>query len=169
MDGIDALLADRAIRDLLLRYCRGIDRMDRDLVRACYHPGARDSHGTFEGGVEEFLDWVWRVLSRYTATMHYVANQLVELHPDDPARARSEAYGVAVHRTEGGDAKGNLTTGFRFVDDVAWRADGGWRIVRRRAVTEWVTVTRTEDRWPIPVGMLVGRRDRTDPVYDGWA
>ncbi len=169
MEALDGLVADRAIRDLVLRYCRGIDRMDRELVRSCYHPDARDSHGTFEGGREEFLDWVWRVLARYTMTMHYVANQLVEVDPGDPVRARSEAYGMAIHRTEGGEPRGNLTTGFRYVDEVTWRPEGGWRILRRRAVTEWVRVDRPDDWWPIPPGSLVGRRDRTDPLYDGWA
>jgi hypothetical protein len=156
---------DLAIRQVVLRYCRGIDRMDRDLVRSCYHPDAIDSHGTFSGGVEDFLTWVWRVLDRYTMTMHYVANQLVETHAAD--RARCESYGIAVHRTDGGEDRGNLTTGFRFVDDFD-RRDGEWRIVRRVATTEWVRVEREAERWPIAPGLLTGRRDRSDVVYAPW-
>jgi SnoaL-like domain len=154
-----------AIHRVVLRYCRGIDRMDRELVRSCYHPEATDSHGSFNGGVEEFLDWVWRILGRYTATMHYIANQLVDGAADD--RARCESYGVAIHRTDGGEARGNLTTGFRFVDDFS-RRDGDWRIIRRVATTEWVRVERDEERWPIPADMLTGRRDRSDAVYAPW-
>jgi hypothetical protein len=161
---LQQLLDDRAIRDVVLRYCRGIDRMDRDLVRSCYHPDATDSHGSFEGSVDEFLVWVWRVLARYSVTMHLVANQLIEFVPDRPDRARSESYGVAVHRTEGGAPAGNLITGFRFIDDFERRDSGGWRILRRVATTEWVRVERPEDQWPIPAGMLTGRRDRDDPV-----
>jgi hypothetical protein len=97
--------------------------------------------------------------------MHYVANQLVEA--DGADRARCESYGMAVHRTDGGDARGNLTTGFRFVDDFE-RRGGEWRIVRRVATTEWVRVEHEADRWPIPVGMLTGRRDRSDAVYAPW-
>jgi hypothetical protein len=156
---------DLDIRQVVLRYCRGIDRMDRELVRSCYHPDATDSHGTFSGGVEEFLTWVWRILDRYTLTMHYVANQLVEAHGAD--RARCESYGMAVHRTDGGEARGNLTTGFRFVDDFE-RRGGEWRIMRRMATTEWVRVEHEADRWPIPAGMLKGRRDRSDAVYAPW-
>ena len=33
------------------------------------------------------------------------------------------------------------------------------------AVTEWSRIDRREDWWPIPTGMLTGRRDREDPVY----
>ena len=35
----------QAIRDVLARYWRGIDRGDADLVRSTYHPDARDAHG----------------------------------------------------------------------------------------------------------------------------
>ncbi len=164
---LQALLDERAIRDVILRYCRGIDRMDRDLVRSCYHAGATDSHGSFTGTVDEFIEWVWRVLLRYTSTMHFVGNMLVE--PDGDDRARVETYGVAFHRTDGGDAAGNLVIGFRYVDAFARRpVDGGsarWRIAARVAVTDWVRVDRPEDHWPIAPGMLTGRRDRTDPVY----
>jgi len=154
-----------AIRATVLRYCRGIDRMDRDVVRSCYHPDATDSHGSFEGGPEEFLTWVWRLLGRYTMTMHYVANQLVE--PFGDGRARCESYGVAVHRTAGGEARGNLTTGFRFIDDFEQR-NGEWRILRRVATTEWSRVDREEDWWASPPSFVTGRRDRADPVYAPW-
>ena len=36
-----ARLADRLeIRDVVYRYCRGIDRREYDLVRSCYHHDA---------------------------------------------------------------------------------------------------------------------------------
>jgi SnoaL-like domain len=160
------LLDEREIRDVLMRYCRGIDRMDRALVRSCYHHGATDSHGSFDGTVDEFLTWVWRVLGRYTSTMHFLGNVLVEHVAADAARV--ETYGIAFHRTDGGDERSNLVTGFRYVDDFTRRdVDGApaWRIARRTAVTEWVRVARAEDTWPIPEGTITGRRDRRDPVY----
>jgi hypothetical protein len=168
--GLSILLAERAIHRVILRYCRGVDRMDRELVRSCYHDGATDSHGSFSGTVDEYLVWVWRVLGRYTMTMHFLGNVLVEVDPERPDRARSETYGIAFHRTTGGPDAGNLTTAFRYIDDFALRPVGPglpaeWRIARRVATTEWVRVDRPEDHWPIPEGMLRGSRDRTDPVY----
>jgi hypothetical protein len=164
---LDTLLAERAIQRVILRYCRGVDRMDKELVRSCYHAGATDSHGSFTGDVDEFLVWVWRVLGRYSMTMHFLGNMLVEVAGD---RARAETYGIAIHRTDSGAAVGNLTTGFRYIDDFALLdvSPGGaaeWRIRRRVATTEWVRVDRVEDHWPIPAGMLRGARDRTDAVY----
>ena len=85
------LLDEREIADIVLRYCRGIDRMDRDLVLACYHPDAVDVHGSFEGDPQAFVEWVWRLLARYDSTMHFGGNLLVELAADDPERARSSA------------------------------------------------------------------------------
>ena len=35
------------IRDLMMRYARGVDRGDWETVRAVYHPDARDDHGDF--------------------------------------------------------------------------------------------------------------------------
>jgi hypothetical protein len=183
--GLDLLLAERAIHRVILRYCRGVDRMDRDLVRSCYHADAIDSHGSWSGTVDEFLVWVWRVLGRYTMTMHFLGNVLIEVDPERPGAARAarsagsagsdrsaraETYGIAFHRTDNGPDTGNLTTGFRYVDDFALRpvepgAPPEWRITRRMATTEWVRVDRPEDHWPIPEGMLRGSRDRTDPVY----
>jgi hypothetical protein len=168
--GLDILLAERSIQRVILRYCRGVDRMDKELVRSCYHAGATDSHGSFNGTVEEYLVWVWRVLARYSVTMHFLGNILVEVDSSQPDRARSETYGIAIHRTDNGPVTGNLTTGFRFIDDFSRRPiePGGrieWRIDRRVATTEWVRIDQLEDHWPIPAGMLQGSRDRTDPVY----
>jgi hypothetical protein len=167
IDQTARLLAEAEIGRVLLRYARGVDRLDLDLVRACYHPDATDSHGSFEGTVDEFVPWVERVLRRYDLTMHFLGHPLVEFHGADdaaPTRARVETYGMAMHRTAGGSPERNLVTGFRFVDRFECRA-GDWRIARRVAVTEWSRVDDQAGWWPIPDGMLRGRRDRTDPVY----
>lgn len=157
-----ATLADiEAIRHVVLSYCRGIDRLDLDLVRRCYHPDAHDEHGSFSGTVDEYLVWVARLLARYDHTVHLVANQLVEVAGDV---ARSEAYGVSRHRSADPDPRRNLTVGFRFVDRFE-RRDGDWRIARRVATTEWVEQPVAGQHWPIPDGMATGTRDRTDPLW----
>ena len=74
---IDELAAQQEIRDVLIRYTRGVDRMDRELVLSCYWPGAHDDHGAFQGTAEEFVEWL-EVLRHYDSTMHFVGNQLIE-------------------------------------------------------------------------------------------
>ena len=36
---VEELLAKQAIREVIYRYCRGLDRMDRALALSCWHPG----------------------------------------------------------------------------------------------------------------------------------
>ena len=163
---VQALVDRQAIADVLARYCRGVDRLDRDLVVSCYHPDATDEHGSFTGGVEAYVDWAFRLLRRYTSTMHLLGNVLVELAGDV---ALSESYGIAHHRTEpppgeAFDPKGNLVTGFRFVDRFE-RRDGAWRIARRVATTEWSRVDDPAQWWTIPAHLRRGARDGTDPVH----
>jgi hypothetical protein len=74
LDSKSQELQDKAeIREVHMRYCRGIDRMDFDLVRSCYHPDAIDRHGAYEGGVEGFIKWAGEVLPLFDTTMHFTA------------------------------------------------------------------------------------------------
>ena len=160
MATIEDLVAKDAIADLLARYCRGIDRMDLDMVRDCYHADATDEHGSFSGTVGEFLVWVHRLLRKYDATAHHIGRPLIEF--TSPTRARSETYGFAVHRSTDGPPELNLVTGFRYLDVIDQRG-GDWRISSRIATTEWVLPV---DEWfPIADRLRTGSRDRSDPAY----
>jgi hypothetical protein len=162
---VQALLDQQAIREVVLRYCRGIDRLDLELVRSCYHPDATDEHGTFTGTPDEFVAWVGDVIARFTGTMHVVANQLVEV---DGAAARSETYGIAYHWGDPrDDHRRNFTTGFRYVDRFE-RRDGDWRIASRVAVREWTQKVTPDQQWILPPARdgRRGRRDRTDAAYE---
>lgn len=165
------LLDIEAIKEVVLRYCRGIDRLDLDLVRSCYHPDATDTHGAFTGSVDDYLMWVEGLLARYDATFHMIGNHLVDFAPPTSAGAAdvavSEAYGVAHHRSADPDPRRNLTVGFRFIDRME-RRDGAWRIARRVATTEWVRSNPSTDRWPLPDTGL-GRRGPGDPLPEALA
>jgi SnoaL-like domain len=154
-------LADKqAIYEVVLRYCRGIDRLDMELVRSCYHPGAMDHHGGFEGERDQYVAWVGPALRRLRATQHLVANHLVELDGD---RARSETYGTAAHLGDPAQGTESFTTGFRYVDTFE-RRDGDWRIVERFFLREWIR-PEPDQRPGDPAESPVGARDRSDPVY----
>lgn len=161
-------LADRQeIEDVVLRYCRGIDRMDRELVRRCYHGDATDEHGRFRGTVAEFLDWVFPLLAKYESTFHFVGNVLVEF--GRPGLAAVETYGIAFHRSERETPYLNLISGFRYVDRFERRpVDGSlqWRIAARTTVLEWSRVDDRPGRWPTPEDLRTGRRDGSDVVYE---
>ncbi|MFD4467215.1 nuclear transport factor 2 family protein [Rhodococcus sp. NPDC058505] len=119
------------IREVVLRYCRGIDRLDFDLVRSCYHPDGIDHHTGFDGTVDEYIAWVQPKLTQLGGTMHHVGNHLVELYGDT---ALSEAYATNVHW--GHATRGDFTSGARFVD-LMERRGARWAIAERWAVREW--------------------------------
>lgn len=158
---LQELLDKQAIREVVLRYCRGVDRLDLDAVRECYHPGGVDHHTGFTGPVEEYVEWLRGLLPRLDTTMHVVANQLIELDGD---LARSESYGTAYHFGEPqDDITRNFITGFRYVDTFE-RRGGEWRIAERHALREYTIAVPASARIASP-DSPTGSRDRNDPVY----
>jgi len=158
---IQGLLDREAIRDVIHLYCRGIDRLDRDLVRRCYHSDGYEEHGSFEGGIDAYLDWVWEMLAKYERTQHLVCNILIEIKDD---RAVAESCALATHFGLDGKPQNNLITGFRYLDRFE-RRSGEWKILRRIALPDWSRIGHSEDRWLIPDRLTQGRRDQSDISY----
>jgi hypothetical protein len=159
---VSALLDKQDIEEVVLRYCRGIDRRDFDLVRDCYHPDATDHHGSFSGGVEEYIAWVDKLTARYRWTMHFVGNVVIELADDSTAAC--ETYGVSLHRSDDPRPYMNLATGFRYLDRFE-RRDGHWKIAERNAIGEWSVEIPSDAWWEIPEHHVSGRRDPSDAIY----
>lgn len=158
------LLDQNEIRDVIYRYCRGIDRCDYDLVRSCYHTDASDDHGDFRGGVEDFIAYVQRGLPRFERTMHFIGNLLVE---PDGDHARAESYIVAHHHLRESRTKPerDFVAGLRYVDDFE-RRDRVWRIAARLCVFEWSRIDPVAPGgWAPDDAATTGRRDRDDAVY----
>lgn len=166
MPDLQELSDKQEIAEVVLRYCRGVDRLDLAAVRACYHDDGIDHHTGFSGDADAYVAWLDTVLRRFSGTMHFIGNQLVEVWGDV---ARCESYGMAHHWGDPvDDASLNFTSGFRYVDRMERRA-GVWKVAERWAVREWTrlvpadTVRPKEGQGPGP------RRDRTDPVFQGWS
>ena len=163
---IDELLAKQEIRDALMRYSRGIDLLDPDLVKSAYHPDAYDDHGTFKGNAHEFAEHVIVGLSRLECTEHFLGNSLIEVEGD---RAYSETYHVAYHRIpadEDGVAK-DFTWGGRYVDVFERREGGPWLILHRTVVHSWSRIDDVPDSNAAMAANFthVARGDRSDLVY----
>lgn len=148
MKGVDALLAEREIREVLARYCRGIDRGDVELVRECYHVDALDEHGRYRGDGRAFAEHAVAVLGdRYVSTMHALHQSLVEF---DDAGAHVETYFVAYHAAaEPANERHLYVFGGRYVDRFT-RRDGRWRIAHRVVVRDWSRrATYSDDEWAV--------------------
>jgi hypothetical protein len=155
------LLDKQAITEVLHRYCRAVDRMDRDIARAIFLPGARIDYGErmFQGTAEGLLDFIWDVHPRFAGHSHQIANILIELAGE---HATSESYLTAA--LWGAFPEGALTEVVvrgRYLDRWA-RHDGGWVIAERRFVEDH---TFTNVRTGVEPPRTAARRDRRDPLY----
>ena len=160
---LDDLLAKQAIHDVLMRYCRGIDRLDEDLVRSAYHPDAYDDHGTFKGNAWEFATFVIQTLAAVPQrTRHLICNELVEV---DGAVAHGEAYVVAHHLFEDGSGRGTLFSFHgRYVDRYE-RRDGEWKIAHRVVVKDWAESRPFVEAWADDSPFATGVRSPDDLAY----
>lgn len=160
---LQRLLDETAVKNVHLRYCRGIDRMDWDLVRSCYHPGAADDHGPYRGDVDGFISWVSGVLGDFESTTHFSGNQIVEVDGDV---AWHEAYARAYHRmaaTSDAPAQ-DWVLNLRYADRME-RRDGEWRIADRVCAYDSARTDTVAGSDSLGEEWQRGRRDHTDPSY----
>lgn len=165
------------IEACLLRYTRGVDRKDWELVRSAYHTDAHDNHGNYKGGIDGFIDSLIRRHATIEQSLHLVSNLTIEFADTDVALL--EAYFIVHQRLspEAGDARLAYLRGApirpeeavetevvgRYVDHMT-RREGVWRIQNRTVVFE---VSRG---WPAPADgglrdtWALSRRDGKDPV-----
>jgi len=174
---LQILLDKQAIKEVLMTYCRGIDRLDETLLRSVFHPGSQHMHG-FEGpsssddGSDDFVGYALGFLGTFTRTHHHLGNMFIEVEDDV---AFTEAYFTAHHRRR---AKGDPLAGEdatetekdyfvagRYLDRMEKR-DGQWKITHRTGLTDW---SRLED--PTGPGLddlpdnIAGRHGPYDFVY----
>lgn len=172
--GAAELAAKYAITEVLYRYCRALDRMDRALALSCWHPGGTDDHSpNYVGEAAGFLDWLWPVHAGFVQTRHSTSNVLIALAGD---RAGVESYVAIVLRARRGDTLVDLFTEGRYLDDFE-RIDGLWAIRQRRSLSEWHRVDRVTETVadyrdpPLVVASSAGgtplraTRERADPSY----
>jgi len=167
----DDLVARQACSDALMRYARGVDRCDPELVRSAYHPDAYDDHGGYQGSVDGFIAWLKpTVLDAFSCTMHKLGNMLITL---DGSRAFAETYAIA-HHVSGqvddpsdtpSDILFDMVMGVRYLDRLEDRGDG-WKIAHRQMSFEWERSVEIGSQREHP-GFLRGCRDGSEPVLQG--
>lgn len=157
------LLAKEQITERLLTYARGADRIDLDLIRATFHPGAVADYGDmFQGTGEGFADFIGQVHPPMQTHTHHLSNISITVDGD---RAGSECYVIVHARTVGPDGAVHDTAAHgRYVD--AWeRRDCDWRISHRRYLHS------LDELWRVETSLFppAGSRDRTDASYGALA
>lgn len=153
------------IHRVMLRYARGLDRLDDALARGCYWDDAIEDHGHFVGTPDAFIAYAGQVTLSFEAVQHAILNHICDLQGEE---AFTETYFQFTGVTAG-EGPNFVSTG-RYVDH--FRKKGGeWRIAGR--------VTIVESQMDVPKSaMLAGMpsaytaedpcqaaRDRTDVSY----
>ncbi len=160
---LDELLAKHEIHEVMMRYCRGVNRLDAGLVRSCFHPDAFEDHGAFKGSAVDFsAAFTPERFTAFKSMFHLVGNELVEIDGD---RAAHEAYFVGCNRYD--DDSGQEMDAFfggRYLSVFERREAGPWLIARRTVVNDW---SRMDPVTPwSPAGQFVqGKFSRDDLVY----
>ena len=162
-DRLEILLARQDVADCLNRFCRGMDRFDRELFLSAFHPDAEIAAGDFVGPAPDLYAWARDMHDAgQVATQHLLLNHTCEI---DGASAHSETYYLFAARNRD---ESNWLAGGRYFDRLE-RRNGEWRISLRTNVIEWSGLLPT---MPIPfadvpdiAGNGVSARDLTDPSY----
>jgi len=130
----DTQLSDHdAIRQVAVRYSRGVDRLNVEVMRSAYWPEGTDDHGVFIGNAWDFCERVVHTHQRFTATMHCIMNHAIEVQNDT---ATGEVYNVTyIFCVENGSDIVETWWG-RYIDQYEKR-DGEWRILHRICAHEF--------------------------------
>jgi len=180
IDTLQRLSDKEQIRDVMVRYARGVDRRDWELVRSAFFVDCVDDHADFKGKRDEFIAWVRQRhdVDDFRKSVHLLANCLIEFA--DEGIAVVETYFVSwlelgaaageqramldKERSKGGECIRVQVLG-RYVDRFEKR-DGEWRIARRRTVFDSLqSQTQEESEGQLNPSWQLGTRDKSDPLY----
>lgn len=134
---VEELLARVEIGDLALRYARGIDRKDTDLLSSVFTEdaelvGEESALGPGGSAIAEGILEYHDQERGYDRTMHFVGNQTVTVDGDS---ATGETYCVAVHWYDRGNSAFEYRMFIRYLDDFV-RRDDEWLFRRREIVID---------------------------------
>lgn len=158
-----SLLDQVALRDLVMRYCRGCDRRDFALVRSLYHDDAIDDHGAmFKGTPDEFVAWLPEAMAPWELTIHSISNSLFVVDGD---YAEGEHHARAYHRTYPPHRKELIVYG-RYLDRYE-RRDGEWKFLHRSLVFDHGEMVDVDEEAfaRLSADAAMGTADRNDPSW----
>jgi hypothetical protein len=138
------------IHDCLLRFCRGMDRFDRELYLSAFHDDAEVAAGPYVGDAAGCWDWAMPMHEGGQILTHHLLLN-ARNHPFEPG---------------GGETV--MLAGGRYIDRLEKRG-GAWRIALRTNLIEWSCL---QPSLPPPFGEVpdigangVSARDKSDPSY----
>lgn len=153
--------AFEAVRQAIYTYCRGVDRLDADLIVAAFWPDASITLGSiYTGPPAGFVDVALGFMGMFAATRHDVGN--IVMNAADGAIG-FEANVRTWHWIE--TAGRELVVLGRYIGRATTR-DGRWRIAEHGELMDWGEERAVDSSWFVGNAELEkGRRDRGDASY----
>ncbi len=149
------LLDQRDIHQIIMRYCRAIDRCDETLLASCYHDNATFDYGANNGLATDFVKNTIVALKGLAATLHSVSNYY--FLDQTASSAKVESYCYAYHRIASPDGDSDMIVAGRYLDDFTKQNDI-WRIQHRLYVMDWNQNNASTAIWDR--GMFAGLSNR---------
>lgn len=152
-------VADReAIKELIYRYCRSVDRLDVALGHGVFHADSSADFGLYKGTGRGWIDFICEEHRKFLHHSHQVTNIVIDLTGD---RAGSESYVTATLRAHEGGKLIQRQFWARYVDRWS-RRENHWGIERRECIIDFASIGEVT-----ALGEhLRSRRDQRDPSYD---
>jgi hypothetical protein len=164
------LFDKQEITELMYLRARSADRLDEALALSCYHEGATEKHGTYDGPADAFVRRFSGQFSGpngFVSMTHHISNLVIELAGND---ASAESYYLCDVRVRKDGAERDVIIGGRYLDRLE-RRGGRWAIVHRDCIYDWSRMEPAEARyWDWQYGgdqpeLLRGSNDQDDPLY----
>lgn len=159
------LLDKQDIWEVIVRYGRGLDRMDRELLRSCYWDDAIDDHHAYIGGPDFFIDTTFAGTAPDRIEHHGLSNHICEIDGDN-AHCETHYTFIGTYPEEP-----DLLSIGRYIDHLQKRG-GVWKYANRVTVIEknfaLTAFPHDEQIRNADYGLgplLPAARDRTDLSY----
>jgi hypothetical protein len=161
---IDEVITKQDLHELMARYCRGIDRADKEILLSVWHDDATVDYGFMQGSAQEFCRQMVAINEQIIRTIHCVSNELFEVNGDS-ATGESYLFSISTRRMDGQEID-TLVAG-RYLDRFE-RRDQEWRLLHRTFVMDWNMNQPATGEWKEGrFGVLKnhGKRDKSDFLY----
>jgi len=149
------------IYDCMMRYCRGVDRLDKELLLSAYHSDGADDHGSFVGSAQGFAEYAFALHTEHQVrTQHLITNHICEIDGDV---AHTESY--YIFRSLNKRPPLYTMASGRYLDRLE-RREGKWAIADRICLVDirnehWAPTGTEGDADYMP-----NARDRSDTSYN---
>ncbi|MES2398816.1 MAG: nuclear transport factor 2 family protein [Pseudomonadota bacterium] len=161
---IEQLLSKQAITELLYKYPRALDRLDRNLLMSIGHPEAKVEFGkTVFPNWTAYTDWMIKAHTGMLGNNHRITNILIEVRGDT---AVSESTGTALLlvKQEKGDDYEERYMHSRYLD--TWSRRGGkWGLDYRQTVMDYRVVKPVSAADVKSLYVMGARTGAADPSY----